>query len=77
MLATAPAIDAAFVRERLMPAQADTRIPNPPVIVVADPEERRLRMALRQTNGNKQLAAQILGISRSTLWRKMKHYGLV
>ena len=76
MLATAPAIDAAFVRERLMPAQADTRTPNPPVIVVADPEERRLRTALRQTNGNKQLAAQILGISRSTLWRKMKHYGL-
>lgn len=31
--------------------------------------------ALSQTNGNMSKAAKLLGVSRSTLWRKMKTYG--
>jgi PAS domain S-box-containing protein len=35
-----------------------------------------IRDALRRSFGRKDLAARELGISRSTLWRKMKHHGL-
>lgn len=31
---------------------------------------------LRETKGNRGLAAEILGIDKSTLWRKLKRYGL-
>ena len=32
--------------------------------------------ALQQTRGNKRQAALLLGISRATLWRKLRSYGL-
>ena len=35
-----------------------------------------IRDVLRKTNGNKSLAAKILGIHRTTLWRKIKEYKL-
>lgn len=76
MLATTPSIDAAFVRERLLPTREAPAMPQTPVLIVADPEENQLRSALRQAGGSKQLAAQELGVSRSTLWRRMKKYGL-
>jgi transcriptional regulator of acetoin/glycerol metabolism len=31
---------------------------------------------LRETKGNRSLAAEILGIDKSTLWRKIKRYNL-
>jgi two-component system response regulator HydG len=31
---------------------------------------------LRETQGNRETAAEILGIDESTLWRKIKRYGL-
>jgi len=31
---------------------------------------------LRETKGNRSLAAEILGIDKSTLWRKIKRYHL-
>lgn len=39
---------------------------------VSEPE--RIRRALLQTGGNKGQAARILGMDRSTLWRKMNRY---
>jgi two-component system response regulator HydG len=35
-----------------------------------------IQWVLRETGGNKTLAAQILGIDRVSLWRKLKKYGL-
>jgi len=35
-----------------------------------------LDRVLNETGGNKTLAAQILGIDRISLWRKLKKYGL-
>lgn len=32
--------------------------------------------ALEQSNGNKAAAARALGIDPSTLWRKLKKYGI-
>ena len=45
------------------------------------PKMRRMQhelvvQALRQTHGNKRQAAELLGISRATLWRKIRAYGL-
>jgi transcriptional regulator with PAS, ATPase and Fis domain len=39
------------------------------------PEARRIRLALEHADGNRERAAQILGISRVTLWRRMKALG--
>lgn len=39
-------------------------------------QEEELRRALRATGGNVGRAAELLGIGRSTLWRRMKRYGL-
>lgn len=39
-------------------------------------EKERIRRALKQTAGNKKLAAKMLGISRTTLYSKMEEYGL-
>ena len=39
-------------------------------------EEQLIRQALEKLDGNQTEAAAKLGISRSTLWRKMKEYGI-
>lgn len=39
-------------------------------------ERRRIREALEETGGNRTEAAELLDVSRTTLWRKMKQYGL-
>ncbi|MEJ2504382.1 MAG: helix-turn-helix domain-containing protein [Gemmatimonadota bacterium] len=39
-------------------------------------EEASIRAALERTDGARAQAAEMLGMSRTTLWRKMKEYGL-
>ncbi|KAF0183171.1 MAG: acetoacetate metabolism regulatory protein AtoC [Nitrospirae bacterium] len=39
-------------------------------------EKRRILKALQDTSGKKQEAAELLGISRKVLWKKMKDYGI-
>lgn len=79
ILATGPVIDADFIREHLLRPSNDTDGPDTelPALVVADQTENELRAALREAGNNRQLAAEKLGISRSSLWRRMKKYGLV
>jgi DNA-binding NtrC family response regulator len=42
----------------------------------SDEEEAGIRAALEEADGVRTRAAEILGMSRTTLWRKMKEYGL-
>ena len=46
------------------------------MVPLATKEKEYIREVLRRTRSNKGQAADILGPSRTTLWRKMKHYGL-
>ena len=39
-------------------------------------EEEHIRLVLARHRGNATLAARQLGISRTTLWRKLKQYGV-
>lgn len=41
-----------------------------------DPERERLVNALRETRGNQTEAARLLGVSRVTVWKRMKKYGI-
>jgi len=53
---------------------------NPPRPIAAmklsTSEKEAISNALRLHNGNQTLAARGLGISRTTIWRKIKKYGL-
>jgi PAS domain S-box-containing protein len=40
-------------------------------------EQLTIQKALQKVQGNREAAARLLGISRSSLWRKMKVYGLL
>ncbi|MBI5091214.1 MAG: sigma-54-dependent Fis family transcriptional regulator [Candidatus Hydrogenedentes bacterium] len=49
---------------------------NDHVTTLAEMESALIRTALEKLQGNQTDAAKKLGISRSTLWRKMKEYGI-
>jgi len=42
-----------------------------------DPERRLIVDALRKTDGNRKRAAEVLGISRSALYEKLRRYGII
>jgi two-component system response regulator HydG len=39
-------------------------------------EERQLRQALAESKGSRVKTAKLLGVSRMTLWRRMRKYGI-
>jgi DNA-binding NtrC family response regulator len=45
-------------------------------IAIIEPEKRIIRIALEANNWNRQLTAKALEINRTTLYKKMKKYGL-
>ncbi len=52
------------------------RSPSRGLPTLEETEREYIRWVLSQTAGNKTKAAEILGIDRVSLWRKVKHYGL-
>jgi DNA-binding NtrC family response regulator len=46
------------------------------IVSIAEVEKRAILDTLHQLNGDKLLAAQLLGIGRTTIYRKLKEYGL-
>lgn len=68
-----------IARTETVPAAAAVPLPSASHSVQAGDllsERERVRYALSQANGNCTQAAQLLNISRTTLWRKMKAMGL-
>ncbi|MBZ5575454.1 MAG: sigma-54 dependent transcriptional regulator [Acidobacteriia bacterium] len=53
-----------------------TRAPQSPVISLPDCERKAIAHALTATQGERGKAAHMLGIGRTTLYRKMKEYGM-
>jgi DNA-binding NtrC family response regulator len=47
------------------------------IIPLTEMEKRAIREALEYTKGDRVMAAYLLGIGRTTLYRKLKEYGLV
>jgi two-component system response regulator HydG len=45
------------------------------IIPMADLEKQTILSAIAQLNGDKLLAARLLGIGKTTLYRKLKEYG--
>lgn len=48
----------------------------PRVLTIAEMEKEAILNAIRQLNGDKLMAARMLGIGKTTLYRKLKEYGL-
>jgi DNA-binding NtrC family response regulator len=53
---------------------SDTTIEPSPLVPLVDLERVHIERVLRAVDGNRQAAARILGIDRSTLYRKMMRY---
>jgi two-component system response regulator AtoC len=47
-----------------------------PRLTLEEMERKYIQEVLIKTNHRKSLAAEILGLPRTTLWRKMKEHGL-
>ncbi len=54
----------------------ETYVRDVPVPSDENPELRRIRDALARTSGNRDRAARLLGMSRVTLWRRLRDLGL-
>jgi two-component system response regulator HydG len=50
--------------------------PKSPVISLPESERHTIAQALAATHGGRGEAARLLGIGRTTLYRKMKQYGI-
>jgi PAS domain S-box-containing protein len=61
---------------RQVPEPVADRAPPPLPAERLDREHRRILSALEKAGGHRQKAARLLGMERTTLWRKMKKYGI-
>lgn len=80
VMAEGQVVDAHLMRRALYPEDVKARV-RKAVQTVKEPmpiktEREEILEALNRTGGKKSEAARLLKIDRSTLWRKMKQYGL-
>jgi two-component system response regulator HydG len=57
------------------PVRSLTQAPESRVLPLVDLEKQAILSAIAQLNGDKLLAAKLLGIGKTTLYRKLKEYG--
>lgn len=58
------------------PLDADTTAANPEIATLDEIERQHIQAVMTRTGGNRTRAAQILGIANSTLYDKLKRYGI-
>jgi two-component system response regulator AtoC len=71
ILADGDTIDVNQLPVRFKSTSPSTRVDEQDIITLAEMEKKHILKALRATSGNKSKAAELLGISRSALWRKL------
>ncbi len=65
----------AEIQETALPSDDSTERRIDPLSAAID-ERSRIEVALKEHQGNKTRAARALGIDRTTLWRRLKRYGI-
>ena len=68
-----PVIQQSIMAEK---KEAQGLVPKMSALSINERREQELIAALEQTSGNQTRAAEILGVSRVTVWNRMKRYGL-
>jgi DNA-binding NtrC family response regulator len=70
--------DHQFHRDKAATAAAIalTTTDSPQVLSIAEMEKQAILNTIRQLNGDKLMAAKLLGIGKTTLYRKLKEYGI-
>jgi DNA-binding NtrC family response regulator len=58
------------------PARLVTEAPESRIVPLVDLEKQTILSAIAQLNGDKLMAARMLGIGKTTLYRKLKEYGV-
>ena len=65
-----------YIHTRMASPRNRTAAPLPPKPAGGYDERQQILNFLEQNHGNRGKTAQALGIDRTTLWRKMKRYGI-
>ncbi|HEX5803036.1 MAG TPA: sigma-54 dependent transcriptional regulator [Azospira sp.] len=73
-LATGPALTVELLPEALANPVAAAAGDAPAIKTLDELEREHIQKALEHTGGNRALAAQLLGIDRVSLWRKLRRY---
>ena len=53
-----------------------TEAPRGIIVPIAEMEKQAILNTIQQLNGDKLMAARLLGIGKTTLYRKLKEYGI-
>lgn len=61
---------------RLQPSVPTADRPSNPIVSIAELEREAILHTIRQLHGDKLMAAKLLGIGKTTLYRKLKEYGI-
>lgn len=57
-------------------ASDENEIPNKDILTISEMEKQAILGTIKRLNGDKLLAARLLGIGKTTLYRKLREYGL-
>ena len=69
-------IDEAFLQKQINQLTPKVLPGTEQIVLFKDEKALEISELLKQHNGNRQKVADALGISKTTLWRHMKKYGI-
>ena len=74
-LGSGPMLHIGDLPSNLQQGSSDKLLESNELTTLEEMERRFILRALRETNGDKLAAARLLGIGKTTLYRKLKQYG--